>query len=312
MADTKLFNIKGAVKEYQSGTVTLEKELQTVIENNMNIFFGVTFLASEYRTTDGGRMDSISPAKSAIKWKEVMPLFENDIDFSIAVLCNPTIASQLHIIGDDTEHLIANAWNSQWDCVLLGALFNHNAMCNLQSDQPIEQIAKAEYIHITNYELRALLSDIYNISEEDELWLEKYYKTAYKLLEKDSFQTAVHTMASYRWHSVPRVQLAVIWSGIESLFNVNTEVSFRISLYIANFLGENEAQAQQIFKQVRKMYSSRSSAVHGNKTKDNLESAVEESANLLTRILRRCAELNKLPDVDNLAFRVDKQTKARH
>ena len=53
MADTKLFNIKGTVKEYQSGTVTLEKELQTVIENNMNIFFGVIFLASEYRTTDG-------------------------------------------------------------------------------------------------------------------------------------------------------------------------------------------------------------------------------------------------------------------
>lgn len=59
MADIKLFNIGGKVKEYQSGTVTLEKELQTVIENNMETFFGVTFLASEYRTTDGGRMDSI-------------------------------------------------------------------------------------------------------------------------------------------------------------------------------------------------------------------------------------------------------------
>lgn len=59
MADIKLFNIKGTVTEYQSGTVTLEKELQTVIENNMTTFFGVTFLASEYRTTDGGRMDSI-------------------------------------------------------------------------------------------------------------------------------------------------------------------------------------------------------------------------------------------------------------
>lgn len=59
MADIKLFNISGKVKEYQSGTVTLEKELQTVIENNMETFFGVTFLASEYRTTDGGRMDSI-------------------------------------------------------------------------------------------------------------------------------------------------------------------------------------------------------------------------------------------------------------
>ena len=113
-------------------------------------------------------------------------------------------------------------------------------------------------------------------------------------------------MASYRWHSVPRVQLAVIWSGIESLFNVNTEVSFRISLYIANFLGETETQLQQIFKQERKMYSLRSSAVHGNKTKDNLESAVLESANLLNRILRRCAELNKLPDVDNLVFCANK------
>lgn len=56
MADIKLFNIKGEVKEYQSGTVTLAKELQTVIEQNVETFFGVTFLASEYLTTDGGRM----------------------------------------------------------------------------------------------------------------------------------------------------------------------------------------------------------------------------------------------------------------
>lgn len=59
MADIKLFNINGKVQEYQAGTVTLEKELQTIIENNMETFFGVTFLASEYSTTDGGRMDSI-------------------------------------------------------------------------------------------------------------------------------------------------------------------------------------------------------------------------------------------------------------
>lgn len=59
MADIKLFNIKGKVEEIQSGNVTLEKELQTVIEKNMETFFGVKFLASEYSTTDGGRMDSI-------------------------------------------------------------------------------------------------------------------------------------------------------------------------------------------------------------------------------------------------------------
>lgn len=82
-----------------------------------------------------------------------MSLFENDIDFSIAVLCNPTIASQLYIIGDDAKHLVANAWNAQWDCILLGALLNCNVMCNLQCDQPIEKIAEAKYLHILKREM---------------------------------------------------------------------------------------------------------------------------------------------------------------
>lgn len=248
----------------------------------------------------------LHPAKPTAKCDKITSLLKNDIDFSIAVLCNPSIASQLHITGDNEELLVANAWNSQWDCILLGALLNCNVMCNLQSDQPIEQIAQARYVHVTNYELRALLSSPYPVSEEDEEWLAKNYGAAYALLDNDCFQTAVHSMASYRWHSVPRVQLAVLWSGIESLFNINTEVSFRISLYIAHFLGENNAQAKLIFNQVRKMYSLRSSAVHGNKTKDNLENAVIESADLLNQILRRCAKTKSLPNVDDLVFSADR------
>lgn len=58
MADIKLFNIAEEVMEYQGGNVTLEKELQTIIENNMDTFFGTRFLASEFPTTNG-RMDSI-------------------------------------------------------------------------------------------------------------------------------------------------------------------------------------------------------------------------------------------------------------
>lgn len=58
MADIKLFDIHAGVREIPGGTVTLEREIQNVIENNMPTFFGVTFLESEYRV-DGGRMDSI-------------------------------------------------------------------------------------------------------------------------------------------------------------------------------------------------------------------------------------------------------------
>jgi Uncharacterized conserved protein len=59
MADIKLFEIGNGAKEYKGENVALEKELQNIIEKNMDTFFGVTFLASEYSTTDGGRMDSI-------------------------------------------------------------------------------------------------------------------------------------------------------------------------------------------------------------------------------------------------------------
>jgi predicted transport protein len=58
MSDIKLFSTKGGVKEVTATKMSLEKELQTLIENNMEIFFGVRFIQSEYAITNG-RMDSI-------------------------------------------------------------------------------------------------------------------------------------------------------------------------------------------------------------------------------------------------------------
>lgn len=58
MSEIKLFEIGSAVKERTASTVLLEKQLQTTIEQNMETFFGVRFLKSEYAITSG-RMDSI-------------------------------------------------------------------------------------------------------------------------------------------------------------------------------------------------------------------------------------------------------------
>ena len=58
MAELKLFEIGEQVKERPSSEVLLERELQNLIENNMELFFGVRFLKSEYTITNG-RMDSI-------------------------------------------------------------------------------------------------------------------------------------------------------------------------------------------------------------------------------------------------------------
>ncbi len=58
MSEIKLFKIKNEVERLVLTQVLLEKELQNLIENNMEQFFGVRFLYSEY-SIPNGRMDSI-------------------------------------------------------------------------------------------------------------------------------------------------------------------------------------------------------------------------------------------------------------
>ena len=54
-------NDQGKIKQIKKKEITLEKELQSLIEKNLNELFGITFLASEYSTgvRHGGRMDTL-------------------------------------------------------------------------------------------------------------------------------------------------------------------------------------------------------------------------------------------------------------
>ena len=245
----------------------------------------------------------LAPVFVPFQYEKVSDLLKNEVDLAIATVSGRTIASQIRVFAADEEEWVCTAWKAAWDCILLGAIFHCEVIGNIQCDKPVEQLTEATYINITNYAFRAMLSAPYELTENDCNWIESYYPTAYKLLDKDPFMTAVHAMASYRWHVAPRVQLAILWSGIEALFEASTEISFRISLYIANFLaGDDAAEAKRLFERTRKLYDFRSKAVHGGKIKGELDDLVSESAALLNRIIRRCAELGALPNTQELVF----------
>lgn len=62
MSDIKLFRITNKqVSELQSSSAKIEKSLQSQIESNLDIYLGVTFLATEYSTgsNHGGRIDTL-------------------------------------------------------------------------------------------------------------------------------------------------------------------------------------------------------------------------------------------------------------
>jgi len=66
MSDLKLFQTKGGtLGELVSSSAPLERGLQTLFENNLEALLGVRFLASEYVTTHGGRMDTLGMDENA-------------------------------------------------------------------------------------------------------------------------------------------------------------------------------------------------------------------------------------------------------
>ena len=60
MSDIKLFRIAaGAVTELAGTTDTVEKSVQVLFEKNLDALLGVRFLATEYTTSHGGRIDTL-------------------------------------------------------------------------------------------------------------------------------------------------------------------------------------------------------------------------------------------------------------
>ena len=60
MSDIKLFRtLPNSVEELTPKSAKLEKELQKQIETNMDTFLSIRFLATEFSTSNGGRIDSL-------------------------------------------------------------------------------------------------------------------------------------------------------------------------------------------------------------------------------------------------------------
>jgi len=60
MSDLKLFRVQGdTLAELDAASAPLEKGLQSLFEKNLEVLLGVRFLASEYVTSNGGRMDTL-------------------------------------------------------------------------------------------------------------------------------------------------------------------------------------------------------------------------------------------------------------
>ncbi|EOW7153582.1 TPA: HEPN domain-containing protein [Yersinia enterocolitica] len=223
-------------------------------------------------------------------------------DISVITAFIPRITAQFKIIAPTPKELAFLAWNSTWDALLLSSIFHTEVGFNIQSDTEASSISAQTKLRATNFHFHGFQASPYKLNADDVIWITENFLEARLLLVNEKFNTAVHCLASYRWHSMSRIQMAVLWAGIEGMFGASSEIRFRISLYIARFLHPNDTELRkERFELVKKLYNSRSSAVHGSKVKDNLEQSVNESAELLGELIRQCIVQKALPKEEELA-----------
>lgn len=223
-------------------------------------------------------------------------------DIAVVAAFIPRTTAQLKIFASTPQKLAILAWNSSWDALLLSAVFHTEVGFNLQSDTEGSLISTSSHLRATNYHMHGLTQrSPYRLTTDDIRWIDENFHNARQLLDDDKFQTAVHCLASYRWHTVPRIKMAVLWAGIEGMFGASSEIRFRISLYIARFLHPTDANARKtVFEAVKKLYNSRSAAVHGSKIKGDLTQDVENSAELLKDLIRQSIVNKGIPNEDEL------------
>lgn len=244
----------------------------------------------------------LAPATCPLDRDCVSAWARDNVEEGIIIIFLPTVTSQLRIDSTNDEAGAVLTWNSMWDAILLSAVEHREVAFNFQCDTPASQLSRDSNLRVMNRALRGLAHfDAHVLSEDEARWLEAHFDSGRRLMAQDSFKNAIHAMWSYRWHTIARARLALLWSGIEGLFGVESELVFRMSLYVARFLEPNaEDKRRELFAAVKKLYKARSSAVHGAEIRGDANANVDESAGLLQRLVRRCIEVGQLPHPDAL------------
>lgn len=125
------------------------------------------------------------------------------------------------------------------------------------------------------------------IITEDINWLKTNFDRMHKIAnESEQFQFALEASLDWRYAKNIRSAIARLWSGIEALFGIHTELVYRISFYSASLLAPRGKQRVEKFEEVKKLYGKRSKAVHGGKlSEDILTKAANDSYVLLKELL---------------------------
>lgn len=228
------------------------------------------------------------------------------------------LASALLVLRGFTGHLSLACSSYSWNLVAgHQERTSHIFEKQLQEEGPESAVYKSKRElppfsgNLLDYHLRLLInSDTRKdfLTKEDLSWIHQHYEAFNRLAaESESFRLALTAAIDWRYTNEARTAIARLWSGIESIFGISSELVFRISLLSASLLEERGEARKTRFKEVKKLYGLRSKSIHGESLpEERVLSAMNDSFNLLRELLLLTIEKGHVlttKDFDNAVFR---------
>jgi len=125
------------------------------------------------------------------------------------------------------------------------------------------------------------------VGEDDARWVSTHFPTFNRLAsDSASFRLALEAAVDWRYAKEPRSAVARLWSGIEAMFGISSELMYRIALISASLLEPRGDTRRSRFTEIKRLYNLRSKAVHGEAlSEEKLSFAMNTSFRLLRDIM---------------------------
>lgn len=135
------------------------------------------------------------------------------------------------------------------------------------------------------------------VLREDVEWVSKNLNTIVELLKVPKFRVAVESLTTHNQMTNLRMVIASLWAGIEALTEISTELSYRISSYVASFLEPAGPRRLELFYKLKKHYVIRSKAVHGRNISDEeIKNSILDTMKILSDVLCKIIEEQHVPN----------------
>jgi len=126
------------------------------------------------------------------------------------------------------------------------------------------------------------------------------------LIKVPAFSRAMRCFGNSHYLFDTDMRIMLLWSGIEGLLSVDSELVRRIALYAALMIEGNHEEKANWFAEVKKAYGVRSKTVHGGSVNEQmLQNGYQQASHILLRLLARCVEIGRVPtpaELDALAL----------